>query len=93
MPLDVFPVQFDRESPSDLEDFVDDVILWAETRACEGRVGCESGFDSEDESLVVSGDADPWFGSELGRRRKVMELEVREESFDEDEEGELADAL
>ena len=72
----MFPFQFDRESPSDLEDFIDDVVLRAETCACEGCVGCKSGFDSEDESLVFSGDSDPWFGVWLGGGMKVMELVV-----------------
>ena len=40
MAFDVFPFQFDRESPSDLEDFIDDVVLGAESGASEGRAGC-----------------------------------------------------
>ena len=62
----MFLFQFDGEAPSDFENFVDDVILWAETRTCEGRVGCKFGFDSEDEVLVVGGDSDPWFVVWLG---------------------------
>ena len=91
--FDVFPCQFDGETPSAFENFADDVVLGAEARSCKGRGGSEPSLNSKNETLIVCGDSDLWCIVGLGERMEVKELVVIEKGFNEHEKGEVADAL